>query len=199
MAIQSANPVVKHYDHCAEVVKDDARAMGWSSKFNQLLRFQVFNYLIDFTGGNLLDVGCGDGALFHYCLDQNIALDYKGIDISSKMVQRAQHRYPGISVRQCDFFEYDLNHNIVVCSGGLSICEDQDPMTYLNSAIDTLFRISNEHLVFNLLSDVTPNKDPLFNYYSPMAVLDLCLKKTHYVTLHHSYLPNDFTVHLIKA
>ena len=74
--------------------------MGWSSEFNQQLRFDVINYLVDLTGVSVLDVGCGDGAFFHYVMNQGIEFQYKGIDISSRMVQRAQARYPGINIRQ---------------------------------------------------------------------------------------------------
>ena len=61
-----------YYDDCATHIIDDARAMGWSSKFNQMLRFDIMLYLVDMTNMSVLDVGCGDGALFHYLSDQNI-------------------------------------------------------------------------------------------------------------------------------
>tara|TARA_A100001015_G_scaffold293719_1_gene370655 strand:- start:2 stop:295 length:294 start_codon:yes stop_codon:yes gene_type:complete len=85
MSLDLASSVESHYDRCASLVDDDAQAMGWSSAFNQRLRFEVINYLVDMTGLNVLDVGCGDAALFHYFLDQNMDVIYKGIDISEKM------------------------------------------------------------------------------------------------------------------
>ena len=56
--------VIDYYDECASTIKNDAKAMGWSSEFNQQLRFDVINYLVDLTGVSVLDVGCGDGAFF---------------------------------------------------------------------------------------------------------------------------------------
>lgn len=185
-----------YYDECASLIDDDSKAMGWSSEFNQMLRFDVMTYLVDMTGRSVLDVGCGDGAFFHYLNEQNIHAQYKGIDVSAKMVQRAQNRYPGIHVCQADFFDVQDDYDVVVCSGGLSMCSE-DPMDYLLAAIDHLFTMSSSHLVFNLLSSHAPSRSSKFNRYDPVVVLDACFKKTPFVTLHHGYLPNDFTVHLV--
>ena len=51
-------------------------------QFNQMLRFDIMLYLVDMTNMSVPDVGCGDGALFHYLSDQNINAEYKGIDVS---------------------------------------------------------------------------------------------------------------------
>ena len=185
-----------YYDDCASLIDDDSKAMGWSSEFNQMLRFDVMTYLVDMTGRSMLDVGCGDGAFFHYLNEQNIHVQYKGIDVSSKMVQRAQNRYPGIHVRQADFFEFEGAFDVVVCSGALSMTTE-DPMLYLSEAIEHLFSLTKEHLVFDLLSSHAPSKSDKFNRFNPTDVLALCFQKTPYVTLHHGYLPNDFTLHLV--
>ena len=143
------NQVIEYYDECASFIDDDAKAMGWSSTFNQQLRFDVFNYMAVMDGKHILDVGCGDAALFHYFQDQSIDCDYTGIDISHKMVQRAQQRYPGIGVRQKDFFQEQRLFDIVVCSGALSMLADLDPLDYLTMAITHLFSLAKEQLLFN--------------------------------------------------
>ena len=131
-------------------------------------------------------------------MNQGIEFQYKGIDISSRMVQRAQARYPGINIRQANFFDATEVADVVVCSGGLSM-NFGDSMIYLNHAIDHLFSMTSRHLVFNLLSQHSPSKSSKFNRYDPMDVLSLCFQKTPYVTLHHGYLPNDFTLYLVKS
>ena len=60
---QTTSFVVDHYNQSADLIEDDARAMGWSSAFNQQLRFEVINYLVDLDSKSILDVGCGDGGL----------------------------------------------------------------------------------------------------------------------------------------
>ena len=191
-------PVIDYYNNCAELIDDDAKAMGWSSYFNQQLRFDVFNFLVDLTDQSVLDVGCGDGAFFHYLKKQNISCQYQGIDIASKMVQRAQARYPGIQVRKADFMSLSGSYDVVVCSGGLSMVQTNDPMEFLKKAIHQLYLLTNVHLVFNLLSINSPAKSHKFQRFSPSDVLQYCFTLTPYVSLHHSYLPNVFTLHLVK-
>ena len=188
-------PIVTHYNACSETIPDDARAMGWASLFNQQLRFDVMMSLVDFSNQSILDVGCGDGALFHFLKNQGIVHDYKGIDISNAMILRSQLRYPGISTRCINFFDYGISHDIVLCSGALSYCPSDDSHQFLKTAIDHLFGLSTHHFVFNLLSINAPTVAP-FTQYDPRWVLDYCLSVTPFVTLHHNYLLNDFTVHM---
>ena len=191
--------VVDYYNDTASLIADDAKAMGWSSTFNQQLRFDVINYMVDLTGKSVLDVGCGDGALFHYLKNQAIDCDYTGIDLSPKMIQRAQSRFPGLNVRTKDFFSESNNFDVVICSGALSMIPNDDALLFLQTAMSHLFEIAQQHLVVNLLTDFYPSNSSLFQRYHPNDVLALCFKLTPYVTLNHSYLPNDFTVHLSKV
>lgn len=191
-------PIERYYDDTAELIQDSAKAMGWSSHFNQQIRFDVFNYLVPLDNQTILDVGCGDGSFFHYLKDQSIVHQYTGIDLSAKMVQRAQERYPGINIRKKDFFEETRSFDVVVCSGALSMVPETDGMKFLYSAIDHLFSLANGHLLFNLLTSYHESKSKLFQRYNPAEILELCFKMTPYVTLNHSYLPNDFTIHMIK-
>jgi SAM-dependent methyltransferase len=190
--------IINYYNHCARWIEDDAEAMGWSSQFNQKLRFDIFNYLVDLTGLSVLDVGCGDAAFYHYLNDQTIDCQYYGIDISDEMIKRAKHRCPGVAVRQSNLFDYHILHDVVVSSGAISIHSQSTPMTFLSSVIDHFLILANQHVLFNLLSIHSPKKSSLLNYYDPAEVLTMCLQKSPFATVHHGYLPNDFTVHLIK-
>lgn len=190
--------IIRHYDRSALVDQPSYRAMGWISQFNQYVRFDVINHCIDLDGHDILDVGCGDGELFHYLNEKNMMVQYKGIDVSKEMVKRAMYRYPGLSVRKCNVFDYSGSHSIVVSSGAFNICPNDAPLAHLSNVIDHLLGISTQHVVFNLLSQNAHEKDAFFTYYCPNEVLKLCLKKTSYVSLNHSYLPHDFTVHLVK-
>ena len=192
----------QHYDDCAECITDDSRAMGWSSAFTQLLRFQVMSAMIDFSQCSVLDIGCGDGGLFHYLKSANIDVDYAGIDISHHMVSRAQARYPGISIRQANYFDYGVSNyaDIVVVSGAFSLFPSvPDPMALLFDSIAHCYSLAQSHLIINLLTDHVTQKSSMFHSYDPLRVMEYAFTLTPYVTLNHSYLPNDFTLLLSRA
>ena len=136
-----------------------------------MLRFDIMLYLVDMTNMSVLDVGCGDGALFHYLSDQNINAEYKGIDVSKKWFSELKLVILESMFAMQTFLMSKKNYDVVISSGSLSMC-DGDPMDYLSAAIDHLFSVSNSHLVFNLLSDHAPAKSDKFNRYHPASVLD---------------------------
>ena len=193
--------VSKYYDDCAAFIQNDARAMGWSSEFTQKLRFDVISYLIDLTNHSIFDIGCGEGAFYHYLKSAKIPVKYKGIDISKQMVSRAQNRYPGIDVRCASYVDYFLKNQVdtVVVSGAFSFfpghsnCYD-----YLLESLTTCFAFAKKNLVVNLLTSNTAQKSSMFHSYDPRKVLDIAFELTPYVSINHSYLPNDFTVLLVK-
>jgi SAM-dependent methyltransferase len=191
-------PVKQYYNDCAEFIESDAKAMGWSSAFTQALRFDMIDYLVGFTNQSVLDVGCGDAGLWHYLNKKNIACDYRGVDISTKMVQRAQARYPGIAVRSANMLDVQDGADIVVCSGGLSMVPETNAMAFLEQALTHLFGLAQQTLVFNVLSTHAPAKSSKFQRYNPVDVMQFCFTLTPYVSVHHGYLPNDFTVLLTK-
>ncbi len=188
-----------HYNACATGIADSAKAMGWYSAFTQRLRFDVIGYAVDLSEKDILDVGCGDGALFQYLIDTGISATYKGIDISPEMIARAQSRFPDIDVCCTNIASYDQSHDVVIASGAFAIGDKNAPLDFLDTLVCQLYACSRSHVVFNVLSEHASIKEPLFCYYNPSDVLDICFKYTDYVTLNHAYLPNDFTIHMVNT
>lgn len=72
---------------------------------------QIISTILD-NGGvregiDVLDVACGTGVLFEDYLNRNVA-DLTGIDISPKMIEIAQSKYPQLRVICADVEEYDF-------------------------------------------------------------------------------------------
>ena len=70
----------------------------WVGHQLSMVRFEVVNYLLDLSERTVLDVGCGDGGLFLFA---KLIVTIK--DDTSEMIKRGVERYPGISIRQCNF------------------------------------------------------------------------------------------------
>ena len=90
-------------------------------------------------GGSILDVGCGDGAVMPYLLNANMngdasnapndaaAIEYKGLDVSSVMIDMAKSKYPTQDFVVGSFPE-DLNDNerfdTILFNGSLQFFRD---------------------------------------------------------------------------
>jgi len=56
------------------------------------------------SGKSILDVGCGQGVLYHYLKEYSeIGQEYFGIDISSAAIEIAKQKFVGINFIQLDF------------------------------------------------------------------------------------------------
>ena len=185
--------IARHYDRTATTIEDSAKAMGWKSRFRQEIRYDAMHAMVDFEGSSVLDCGCGDGGLFRYFKSQQVAIDYRGIDISSEMVKRAKRVSPDIVVERGQFLDHHETADIVVCSGSLTFQPEENPYKFLKKALRHLVSISNEHVIFNLLNP-TGNFARPHQMYDPVTVLGICLDISPYVSFNQTYLPDDFTI-----
>ena len=185
-----------YYDALASKFSDPALASGWINSHTQFSRFQVLSMLSDFTGASVLDLGCGVGTFVEYLRQENLPCDYMGVDSSSKMIESARKRFPDMVFKQIDFLNEDffIESDYVIASGLLSY-RVPDPNAYLESSIYKMFRMASKGLAFNCLSSVNDESSRLMSF-DPSEVFNLCRQWTPYVSLHHHYLLNDFTVYM---
>jgi SAM-dependent methyltransferase len=182
------------------------RAADWGSKESQNLRFSVLSKLFEHElkmANNqkqqisVLDVGCGLGHYSDYLAQQNISVQYQGIDILPEMIDKARELRP-----EHTFSVFNLFHEKTIpgrfsyiVASGIFFRSDEEGM---KEAIATLFQNSKRGLSFNSLSLWAKDKDVDEFYACPIKTLTYCHTLTPWVTLRHDYLPNDFTVYMYK-
>ncbi len=194
--------LAKYYDqHCKKYGKS-TEAIGWFSKKTQDLRFMILSLIGNINDKTVLDIGCGQGDYYGYCLQNKFKPKYKGIDISKQMIIHSHREYPESDFRQTDFMSPDFNeqHDYIIASGTFN-----NKMTnqkyYLKTAVTKMFQLANKGVSFNLLSEYAPERMKFQNdffYYNPEQIAGMCFKITRYIEIRHSYLPNDFTVYMYK-
>ena len=198
---EKVESMVDYYDRLCDTQTDAARSVGWINDATQKVRFLNLTLLGNLDGKSLLDVGCGIGGLFKYLQDQEEDVEYTGIDVSSKMVQRARAENPGARFNAINFLseEFTETFDYIVASGALSY-PVKEPKVYIERVIHKMMMCANEAVAFNVLSNQAPQNLVMkrFMYFDPKEILDICFKITPYVELKHHYLPNDFTVCLYK-
>ncbi|MFA6091797.1 MAG: class I SAM-dependent methyltransferase [Elusimicrobiota bacterium] len=173
--------------------------VGWSSRKDQRLRFEMLFRGLPIHGKTLLDVGCGLGDLIPF-LDEKTGKDYEylGTDISESLIADAEKTFGGPHRRflVADILEQELpKADIVVLSGALNF-RIADNMSHARSMLRKMFELSNETAAANFLSSFVDFQHPKNFHYPPGELFDFSKTLTRWVSLHHDYPLWEFTLQL---
>ena len=189
--------IEKHYIDRIHKEKDHSIVLDWENADAQFLRFSALVENIPLQGKSLLDVGAGLGDLWHYIKQQNLEVDYHGVDILPDMVRRACATHPDARFTCADIFdqpeELDNTYDVVYTSGIFNLNLDNNDC-FLREALRVFFGVAREHVVFNLLHRRSPDPEPRYWYTTPQHALDVLREFTDEARIVDDYLPNDFTV-----
>jgi SAM-dependent methyltransferase len=180
----------------------DHRGLGFRTRTSQEKRFTALLQLGDFHQRRLLDVGCGFGDLLEFLRERGIQPIYTGIDICQPMVARCRERFAMSAGRfvVADALEYrpDEPYDYVVASGIFGL--DADSMRlYIAPTVRRMFSWARVGMAANFLSTRSTAPAAERIYVDPAEALQMGLALTPAVQLDHTYLPNDFTLHLYKT
>lgn len=179
----------------------DHRGLGFRTRSSQEKRFEALLALGDFDGRRLLDVGCGFGDLLAFLLGRGIRPIYTGLDICAPMVERCRERYPVSAGRFLvgDVLDFrpDEPYDYVVASGIFGLDAD-DVRARIRPTIEHMFAWCRLGIAVNFLSRRTPAPAEGRVYVEPAEALELGLALSPAARIDHTYLPNDFTLHLYK-
>jgi hypothetical protein len=180
----------------------DHRGLGFRTRTSQEKRFNALLALGDFHQRRLLDVGCGFGDFLRFLLDRGIQPLYTGLDICQPMVARCRERFPVSAGRFIagDVLEHrpDEGYHYVVASGIFGL--DADSMrSRIEPTIRRMFSWCGMGMAANFLSTRSTAPAAQRIYVDPCEALEMGLALTPAAQLDHTYLPNDFTLHLYKT
>lgn len=191
---------IRYYSDLVNRFGEDIRAMDWSSRESQHLRFAVLSGIGQLHGTSILDVGCGQADLLAWLRQTGRDVNYRGIDITPAMINVARNRFPDAHFEVRDLLRAPLGGDsidYVLCSGVFTY-RQKEPVKYLEQLVIAMYTLCCRGVAFNCLSTWSPIvKDGEF-HADPVRTLDLCRSLTPYVTLRHSYHPRDFTVYLYR-
>ena len=186
---------IAHYQNLVERFGIDSQALGWRDKRSQTERFVVLVSGDLDAGASLLDIGCGQGDLYSWLRENEIWVDYRGIDLTPAMVVQARARFPEAHFDVASLFDLDDSYRAhhVVASGIFSLRQEA-PFEFLQAAVTHLYRLAEVSLAFNCLSTRGEHQDHGEYREDPVAALEFCLTLTPFVTLRHDYHSGDFTL-----
>ena len=205
----SSSPDEAHLEPYREAVRQFGpgfRATLWGSREAQSLRFDVMIKMVDFTGGTIVDAGCGDGGFAAHLIERGIEFDrFVGIDAMPEMIEKAASR----QLDRCEFltgnFAADLDllkrlsPDWITISGSLNTMRESEAKPVLERCFDT----AAQGIVFNFLSDrhhprwASQELGPA-QRYDTVRVIDWALGLTHRVAFRQDYLDgHDATVAML--
>jgi trans-aconitate methyltransferase len=178
---------------------DDARSLGWSSNFNQKIRFKVLKEVGNFNSRSVLDVGCGLGYFYQSLRDCSFKdFSYTGIDISKKLIRGAKKKYPETQFKALDFADFKgEKYDFVVASGALSVTVP-DYKNFYFEYIRKMFEHSKIAVAFNMLDGRFHITDETYATYMIPEVYRFCSTLTRRIIIRQDYLDQDFTFYLYK-
>ncbi|HUP30358.1 MAG TPA: class I SAM-dependent methyltransferase [Usitatibacter sp.] len=180
----------------------DHRGLGFRTRSSQEKRFEALLGLGDFHGKRLLDVGCGFGDFLRFLRARGIEPRYTGLDICEPMVARCRESFAAGAGRFLvgDVLRHqpDEEYDFVIASGIFGLDAD-GVRERIAPTIERMFSWCGEGMAANFLSARSPTPAEARVYVDPSEALAIGLALTPAARLDHTYLPNDFTVHLYKT
>lgn len=169
--------LVSHYERCFDQYGASPKGVDWPNGPDLEARFATLLSVLDDTPDApppvLLDVGCGPGLLLDYlqATRRLEGIEYKGIDLSSVMVQAARERWPGQDFSVRDIVAEplpDQSVDVVVMNGVLTekLSLSHDAMVDLAQAlILAAFRTARVGIAFNVMrTQVDWERPDLFHW-----------------------------------
>jgi SAM-dependent methyltransferase len=180
----------------------DHRGLGFRTRGSQEKRFEALLGLGDLHHRHVLDVGCGFGDFLRFLLDRGIEPRYTGLDICAPMIERCRSTFPVSAGRFLvgDVLEHcpDERYDYVVASGIFGLDAD-DARSRIAPTVRRMFSWCGIGMAVNFLSRRTPTPAESRVYVEPSDALEMGLALSSAVRIDHSYLPNDFTLHIYKT
>ena len=199
MKNKSKDEIVKRYQRRISEHGETFLSLGSGSKEHQNIRFNILKDKIK-NNYSILDVGCGLGDFYNYLIQNDIHVDYYGVDLVPEFINQAKKTYPGVKFEVRDILENSFDNDsfdVVVCSQVLNYnLSDESNIDNAKLMIKQMHAISRVHLVCDFVTDYVDYKDDHLFYYKPEEIFSFCKTLSKRVDLIHSYPLFEFCVFL---
>ena len=171
-------------------------SLNWGSAESQRLRFEVLGEAGLRAGQSVLDVGCGLGDFYGWIRERGLEVDYRGVDLTPRMIEVARSRFPEGHFDVLNVLEAEVAPADFVVASGIFYLRQHEPIVFMQQVLTRLFALCRRTVAFNTLSAWSPDADANEFYADPLRTLEFCRSLTPWVALRHDYHPRDFTIYL---
>ena len=185
--------------------KSSYKSLLWGSEHTQKIRFKIILKLLLDNGLNsqsyLLDIGCGNGDFYKYLKKNKLNTNYIGIDNNPYSINFLISTYKSLDKFKINspFNEnlfYKKKYDFIIASGLFTYFKN---FASVNKLIKILFNNSKTCLIFNCLKNNNSKKNIANELtFNPNSILIKSKSISKKSFLIDNYLPNDFTIVMLK-
>ena len=194
------------------------RALDWKGEKGMETRYYILSTMLEMFGEKkvtALDLGSGLGHLYGYLKQKKLidkyAIQYTGYDISPKLVEAAQAKYPEAKFEVKDILEgyFTERFDYVFCSGVFNIIltDVQSHSEFVHEMLKRMYESSKIGVAVNFLSepgkcyapDDEQGEKNVYHYFKPEDIVSFARSFCTRFILRHDYSPGDFTLYLLKG
>lgn len=147
--------IVQHYENCFKKYGDNNKGVDWPNKNDAELRYRVMLDVMKFDpektdqdAVSLLDFGCGLGHLYQYILENDIGVQYTGLDVSALFVEKCKEKFPETEFLLLDLLKNERNelpqkYNYIILNGVFTEKREMDYETMLDYFKKMIVRVYN--------------------------------------------------------
>lgn len=204
--------IANQYEFELEQHQTGFRAVGWPRVEDTLLRFIVMLDLLrndikkpEDKTQSLIDIGCGLGHLFEFIQENQIQLiQYSGLDISPKYIDRCEKKFPETKFYCCDLLaeEFNVKFDFAVMNGvftqKFSIGQDE-MFTLIKVVLKKVFSLVNKGMAFNVMSPkVDFKKEGAFHLDFSILINFIVENLSRNFVIRHDYGLYEYTCYVYK-
>ncbi len=200
--------ITNYYDRYAAKYGNSLKAVNWSSRKNQELRFQQFLKFLPRQDLSINDIGCGGGDLVSYLRNfYTKEFSYTGYDLSSEMIAVAKEKYnqqDGINFKKISLIQAIEERHYSIASGVFNrrflFPNKKKYIDLVYETLNVMWKRSEIGFGFNFLSDKKkPKRYDGLLYMNKNKVVEYCEEKfgANYEVL-DSYHDIDVTIWIFK-
>ncbi|MFH1623593.1 MAG: class I SAM-dependent methyltransferase [Pseudomonadota bacterium] len=183
------------FDYLIDKHGHSIQALDYGSKESQELKFKMISEATDFNYKSVLDIGCGFCDLKDYLDDYFASIDYLGVDVSEKVVEKVEKEKMEINVLQGTWPMPIAMHDIIIMNGVLYLYPFREALKLIEEA----WLVTRELLIFDCLSAESLIPDGKGEYHFDAGkILSFVFLLTPYICLRHDTSKNFFMMHLYR-
>jgi SAM-dependent methyltransferase len=179
----------------------DPASLGWGGgQERQNKRFEALTGVGISSNHRVLDVGCGFGDYKKYCTENNIMIDYFGIDINNDFIEVAKNKHSDSKFLVCDVFEMpDTKFDFVVSCGVFNFeVEHSEHTKHIEDTVSKMFSMATIGIAVDFLSPVVDFKQPNSYHPSVDTTLIMLKKLSDKIIFRFDYLKFEFCAYVYK-